>query len=309
MFTLSQEFRQRIISTWGEEGREWLNRLPSLITECAERWTLSIDSFLSVLAYNFVAYVTRVDGTPGVLKIGVPNPELMTEIEALRAYRGKPVVELLEADGQLGALLLKRVIPGTPLSELDDDEEATEIGAQLIDQLPVPEPSEHQFPTIARWVLAFDRLRVRFNGKTGPLPARMVDKAERLFEELQASSPENRLLHGDLHHDNILCNEEKGWVAIDPKGVIGDPAYEAARFQHNPIPGFLAMDNLEEVVQRRVEIMALILQEDRSRLLAWAFFDAMLSTCWSIEEGAPDWRDGLLRAEILHGASTRAGGI
>jgi streptomycin 6-kinase len=260
------------------------------------------------LSYNFVAYVTQVDGAAAVLKIGVPNPELMTEIEALRAYQGKPIVELLEADRQLGALLLKRVIPGTPLSKLDDDEEATAIGAQLIGHLPAPAPTEHQFPTVARWAQAFDRLRVRFDGKTGPLPARMVEKAERLFEELEASSPVRRLLHGDLHHDNILCNGKESWVAIDPKGVIGDPAYEAARFQHNPIPGFLGMDDLEEAVKRRVEIIASILQEDRSRLLAWAFFDAMLSTCWCIEEDALDWRDGLLRAEVLDGALTRVGG-
>jgi streptomycin 6-kinase len=308
MFTVSQEFRHRITSLWGEEGRKWLDRLPALVKTCAERWTLSVESPLPVMAYNFVAFAVTAGGTRAVLKIGVPNSELTTEIEAVRAFQGGPVARLLEADSQLGALLLMRVIPGTPLSELDDDEEASLIGARLIRQLPVPEPSHHHFPAVADWALAFDRLRTRFDGRTGPLPASMVDQAERLCDELRASSTGNMLLHGDLHHDNILYDGEKGWVVIDPKGVVGDRAYEAARFQHNPIPGFLSMDRPEEVVQRRVGILAPILQEDRSRLLAWAFFDAMLAACWSIEEGADDWQYFLSSARVLHDATARAGG-
>jgi streptomycin 6-kinase len=105
-------------------------------------------------------------------------------------------------------------------------------------------------------------------------------------------------LHGDLHHDNILVDGDNGWLAIDPKGVIGDPAYEAARFQHNPIPHFLAMDGPQQVARQRVEIMAPILQVDPARLLAWGFFDAMLSACWSVEDNE-DWRYALSCAEIL----------
>lgn len=307
MFPLSPEFTNRIISVWRDEGREWLDRLPTLVATCARRWGVTVEAPLPVLSYNFVAYVTRQDGTPAVLKIGVPNPELRTEIEALRAFQARPAVELLEADHRLGALLLKRVIPGTPLTGQPDDEEATVIAAHLMRDLPVPEPADHPFPTVARWARAFDRLRVRFHGKTGPLPAGMVEKAERLLEELQASRSENRLLHGDLHHDNILAGGGS-WVAVDPKGVIGDPAYEAARFQHNPIPGFLSMARPQEVVHRRVDILASILGEDRSRLLAWAFFDAMLSTCWSVEEDG-DWRNGLRRAEILDEASAGIGAV
>ena len=87
-------------------------------------------------------------------------------------------------------------------------------------------------------------------------------------------------------------------MAIDPKGIVRDPAYEAARFQHNPIPGFLAMDRPREVARRRAAILASILEEDRWRLLAWAFFDAVLAACWSIEDGA-DWRYHLACAEVL----------
>lgn len=298
MVDLSEAFKRRTTSVWGEEGEAWLGRLPALIETCAERWTLSIRSPAPDPSYNFVAFVVTAAGTEAVLKIGVPNPELMTEIDALRAFRGGPIVELLEADCELGALLIRRLIPGTPLSEARQDEEATVIAAQLMRDLSIAEPLDHKFPTVEKWALAFGRLRGTFDGGTGPLPGRMVDKAERLFQELEASTSRRMLLHGDLHHENIRADAGRGWVAIDPKGVIGDPAYEAARFQHNPIPSFLSMDDPRAAARRRGEILASILGEYQERLLAWAFFDAVLAACWSVEEGT-DWAHHLACAELF----------
>jgi streptomycin 6-kinase len=229
----------------------------------------------------------------------VPNPELATEIDALQTYRGRYAVKLLESHLKLGALLLQRLVPGRPLSALKDDAAATVIAAQLMRDLPLPEPSSHRFPTVERWALAFDRYRQRFDRRSGPIPKKMVDKADGLFKDLWASSPERKLLHGDLHHDNILSNGENEWLVIDPKGVIGDPAYEAARFQHNPMPRFLSLENPLAVAERRSDILASILGTDRDRLLAWAFFDAMLGACWCIEDNSDDWQYFLSCAEIL----------
>jgi streptomycin 6-kinase len=298
MFILSEAFRRRVASVWGAKGEAWLERLPALIEACAERWTLSVRAPARDLSYNFVTFVVTADGTEAVLKIGVPNPELTAEIDALRAYAGGPVVELLAADCELGALLIRRLIPGMPLSEAEEDEEATVIAGRLMRDLPVAEPPDHRFPTVGDWALAFDRISTTFDGATGPLPEWMVDKAAGLFRELRASTSCRKLLHGDLHHENILADRANGWVAIDPKGVIGDSAYEAARFQHNPIPGFLSTDDPRAVARRRVEILASILGEDRVRLLAWAFFDAVLAACWSVEEET-DWTYHLACAELL----------
>jgi streptomycin 6-kinase len=296
--TLSEEFKRRITGVWGEEGRAWLERLPALVATCRKRWSLSINTPLTNLSYNFVAPATRDDGTETILKIGVPNAELITEIEALQLYGGNNSVTLLESDCGLGALLLQRLAPGNPLADLADDEKATMIAAQIMQNLPALVPADHPFPTVEQCGVAFKRLRERFKGKTGPLPRRMVEKAEYLLSDLENSSPQQVLLHGDLHHRNILFDQEYGWLAIDPKGVIGDPAYEAARFQHNPIPGFLAMDYPQRVALRRIEILASVLKIDPSRLLAWGFFDAMLTACWSIEDNE-DWHYLIACAKIL----------
>jgi streptomycin 6-kinase len=296
---IPSSFKRRIVSVWGEEGREWLDRLPALVSLFAERWELSLESPLPELSYGLVVPVTTADGTDAMLKLGVPNPELVTEIDALRTYRGGPVVDLLRADRDLGALLLRRLIPGTPLSALEDDEKATLIAARLIRDLPIPPPSDHAFPTADDWAQALDRYRVRFGEAAGPLPLPMVERAKSLFQELQGSPRPSLLLHGDLHHENILRDEEEGWLAVDPKGVVGDPVLEAARFQLNPIPRFLTVDRPRMVAEDRLKILSAVLKEDQMRLLAWAFFDAVLSACWSIENGGEYWRYFLSCAELF----------
>ena len=295
---LPEQFQQQVRATWGARGARWLEGLPDLLEECLERWSLSLEGPLPELRYHYLAFVRTADGKDAVLKLGVPDRELVTEIQYLRAARTGPLVELLKADPERGALLLDWIRPGTPLSTLGDDEEAAWIGARLIREVPLSGPFRGDFPTLADWAQAYSRLRGCFGGSTGPLPERVVGRAEGLFAELSAPGPEPRLLHGDLHHDNILEDQKGGWTVIDPKGVIGDPVYEAARFQHNPIPAVLSWDQPGDVVRRRLLILEEVLNFDRQRLLGWAYVDAVLSACWNLEEGTGGWKTMLAWIEI-----------
>ena len=185
---------------------------------------------------------------------------------------------MLEADPDEGALLLERLLPGTPLTSVNDDDRATEIAAQVMRQLWRPAPPEHPFPTVAKWGAGFQRLRAQYNGDTGPLPSDLVRQAEVLFRELLGSSAEPVLLHGDLHHDNILAAERAPWLALDPKGVVGEPAYEVGALMRNPRP------QPASVLSRRASILAEELGLDRVRLVAWSFAQAVLSAWWSVED-------------------------
>ena len=162
MFATPEEFQSTITAIWGDEGNDWLDRLPSIIISCEKQWGLSVTSIVPHLSYNFAAIAVRSDGTDAILKIGIPNKELATEIEALRLYRGRYAVELLEDDPNQGTLLLQRLVPGRPLSDLDDDEEATALAAHLMRNLPIPVPINSPFPTISQWALTFSRLKDRF---------------------------------------------------------------------------------------------------------------------------------------------------
>lgn len=289
-YHVTPAFRQRIASTFGEEGVRWLGRLPAILAACAERWSLTIQEPFK-LSYNYVAPATRDDGTLAVLKVGCPHSELFSEMASLKLFAGDGVCHLLESDHDLGATLLERVLPGAPLTRtaMDDDERATAIAIDLMRNLWRPTPDTRAFPTVSDWAKGIARHRERFDGGTGPLPSRLVEEAEDCFHWLLESTTNPQLLHGDLHHDNILSATRAPWLIIDPKGIVGDPGYELGTFLYNPWPGLMEMPDPARVIARRVDQLAEGLGMERARVRGWGLAQAVLSACWSIDD-EQDWR-------------------
>jgi streptomycin 6-kinase len=297
MQSLPEEFTQRIEGTFGRAGKMWIHDLPVLLKEISQRWSLKLLPPFDNLSYNYVVPVIRKDGAEAVLKLGVPNKELTNEIEALHLLRGRGTVKLFESDRELGALLLERLNPGRPVYELADDEAATSIAAQWMERVWEPAPEGHPFPTVSDWGKGFQRLRNEFEGATGLFPEELVIKAERVFQDLLGSMADSVLLHGDLHHWNILSAEREPWLAIDPKGVVGEPAYEVGAWLRNPFPNILGMDDLQVLIQRRVNQFSERLGFEEERMLKWSFAQAVLAGWWSYEEHAEDWRSWITLAE------------
>ncbi|MEZ4736939.1 MAG: aminoglycoside phosphotransferase family protein [Caldilineaceae bacterium] len=288
MTTIPSAFAQTILDLHQDKGADWLKQLPALLHDCAQRWGLTVGAPFS-LSYNYVAPAERADGSAVVLKVGYPTQELRNEIEALRLYNGDGMVQLLDADPERGFLLLERLQPGDMLSTLADDEAATAIGAAVMKQLWRPAPAIHTFPSVADWAQGLQRHRARFDGGVGPLPKRLFEQAERLFQELPATDEPPMLLHGDLHHFNILRAQRRPWLAIDPKGLVGDPGYEVGAFLYNPAPELGTRPDLDQLLQRRVDQLAEHLHCSKARVRGWGIAQAVLSACWSIEEQGRGW--------------------
>jgi len=296
---IPDNFVRTMVEVYGEEGAAWLHRLPDLIASLEQQWSLTVMPPFTPLTYNYVAPAVRADGMDVVLKVGFPSREFFSEMEALRLYDGHGIVQLLEADGQQGAMVLEYLKPGTPLSSLTDDEEATSIAAGVMRDLWRPAPAEHNFPTVAKWASGLDRLREHFGGTTGPLPAILVEEAFGLFTELIGSMTEQMLLHGDLHHDNIVRAERMPWLALDPKGLVGEPAYEVGALLRNQLPEPLTTSNAGPILARRLNQLAEELGLDRERLRAWGVAQAVLSAWWSIEDHGYGWEYAIACAEVL----------
>lgn len=301
---LPHKFVQSIRNTFGEEGKQWLESFPALLKEAASRWGLTDIQPVSNLSYNFVAFATKprpapfaLEGESLVLKLGVPNRELTSEIAALRLYAGRGACRLLDADAEKGMLLLERLQPGRTLAALADDDRATRIAAEVMKHLwersndfsrsHTTEVVTTNFIVLEDWFEGFRRLRQRFNGGTGPLPKGLVETAEALSSELLSENKDKALLHGDFHHFNVLASA-RGWLAIDPKGVIGPRGYETGPFLINPMPDFLNGNRPRVRTERRIAILSEILGLEKERIRAWAFCHAVLSAWWSIEDNDPD---------------------
>ena len=134
------------------------------------------------------------------------------------------------------------------------------------------------------------RLRERWNlVSDGSFPAsqdwgRSLEPGSRaagVFFELCDSMDEPVVLHGDLHHFNILRSDAHGWLAIDAKGVVGEPAYETGALLRNPKPARLE----RSVLRLRADRLCDALGFDRSRVYGWAYAQAALSAAWSVEDG------------------------
>lgn len=301
MTFIPEEFARAVRAFRGAEGETWLRGLPATIEACAARWSLEVGPPFLPLSYNYVATATRDGGERFVLKLCFHgDAEAATEREALRLFEGRGSVRLLEADEELGALLLERLEPGTKLSELcdADDEGATSAAASVMRSLRRPAPPVHEFPSVADWGRGFRRHRVNFNGTSGPLPARLFDEAETLFRDLNDSADEQVLLHADLHHGNIIAARREPWLAIDPKGIVGDAAYEVGALLRNPNDRMLGWPSLPRITERRIRQLSEELCFERERVRGWGLSQAILSAIWSCEEGDSP-AHGVACAEVI----------
>jgi len=292
---LPDEFTARVTESWGQDGLDWLVRLPGIIAKYEGLWSLKVMQPFT-LFYNYVAPAVRADGSAVVLKLGVPGKYIVSEVEALQAYDGAACVRVLETDIDAGVMVIEPLTPGKQLWTLSDDEEATSIAADIIRRLRRPPPLDHEFQTVADWAAGLGRFRERFDGGVGPFPSHLFDKAEKLFAELIGSTGDPVLLHGDLHHDNILSAQRESWVAINPKGVVGEAEYEVEAYLRNRLPA-----HPKKTLARRVDQLAEALGFERERIVGWALAQAVLSAAWSLEDGGTDlwWRQMIACAEAL----------
>jgi streptomycin 6-kinase len=305
MFALSEDFIQFMRDVHGTEAANaWFQRLPSFLEECAERWQLKLLPPFENLSFHYVAPAERADGTPVILKTCQLSDEFEHGLTALRIFNGRGIARLLEFDEEQKVMVLERLQPGTMLASLvpEHDEQATSILAGVMRQLWRPAPTEHTFPTVEQLGQGLTQLRAHYAGGYGPFPPRLVDEAMDLFVTLSASAPQTMLLHGDLQHHNVLRSGD-AWLAIDPKGVVGDPGYEVGASFYNPMPRILEVPDLEQMLARRVAQLSEELGMERARIRGWGLAQSVLNAWWSIvvnEKLSMDPPRGILRcAEIL----------
>ena len=299
MIDLPDSFISRITGTYPERGEAWLHTLPDLLHEIQRKWNLTIHPPPFPFSYHYVIPCRTRDGEQAILKMGVPRGELTREIQALQHFRGNGAVRLMKAEAEKGAMLLERLQPGHTLLRVESPHPAAAIATDVAKKLWSPPPTGQSFPTVARWGQGFKKLRSTFRHAPSPFPREIVDRAESTFHDLLETSAEPVLLHGDLHHRNILRDRDT-WMAIDPKGVTGEPAYEAGAFLRNPVPEILKWDQFHKLTERRLDIFHERCSLPRQRMLLWAFAQCVLAAWWSYEESDTAWKSWMVIAHQFH---------
>jgi streptomycin 6-kinase len=264
----------------------WLRGLPALVDLLAARWSLTVEDHFPGIAYNYVAPATRVGPdrrpTACVLKVSRRLAETRNEIAALRLWEGRGAARLIEESPEIGALLIERVEPGTMLVDLaeTDDHGATLVAAGSLRRLwePAVELTDLSgLRPLSSWCAAYDRNRAALSRGADGFPAALFRRADALRRDLLASSPGVSALHGDMHHFNVLRGD-RGWLAIDPKGLAGDRHFDVCQFFRNPRDRATAQMN-----RRRLDVFCAELGLDRQRVKDWCLVHAVLDACWDFE--------------------------
>ena len=272
-------FQSNIINIYGEKGKAWLAELPAIVSAISSRLDLRDLKEVPNLTYSHVLSGFLGDN-PIILKLGLDYEALTREAFALKFFARCGAVKVLAEDK--GILLLERAVPGASLKSYfsDREQKSIEIACKVMTKLYQANiPTTHNFPHIKDWLAVLD--------KDWAISDAYLKKARKLRDQLLQTAKPDVLLHGDLHHDNILKNGET-WVVIDPKGVIGEAAYEVATFIRNPIPELLNYDDTQNIIHNRVTRFAELLELPSQRILDWCFVQAVLSWVWAIEDGCDD---------------------
>ena len=293
LLELDQAKQRFIKKRFGSFGIAWIRDFPELIQTCLAQWGLTLIGRAEAgLAVNSVFFVQRGEQSC-VLKVGLPQPEQLTEIEALGLFSSDQVVNVLAWDEPKRALLMERIQPGLTLRSLLDnpdlDTDLVSYAAPLLMSLQVPAAETCQLPTYQNW------LKDGFSPEVleqAPKLAQYVDLALRLNRRLTDRWNDVFVLHGDLHHDNILKENHLGWVAIDPKGVIGPRIYDCGRCIHNFLP--IAADRgctseavalAAGLILRRCQTLSELSRYPTADLIAVGFIDLTLASSWSVADG------------------------
>lgn len=245
----------------------------------ARAWRLAVEDVFETET-SAIASVTR-EGQPLLLKVVKQQGDEWHSGKVLQAFAGMGVARLYEETD--GAVLIERLRPGNSLVSLvlnGDDEEATTILATVMQKMAGAEIPK-SCVTAQDWAKGFDRYLASCDDQ---ISSQLVKSGQRVYTDLCGSQLQVRLLHGDLHHYNVLYDADRGWLAIDPKGVVGELEYEVGAALRNPVerPDLFASAS---TVKRRLKQFSSILTLDVERALAWGFAQAVLSAVWQVEDG------------------------
>lgn len=254
-------FEKNILNIYREKGKAWLAELPELVQQLANHWSLSDLKPYEYLSFNYVLFGYQ-KGKPIVLKLSLDASSLEKEAKALEVFTGYGAVSVLECKNN--ALLMQRAIPGISLKNLKpkDCQDALEIACHVIEKLhQAPLPQQQLFPCIEDWLAALD--------KEVELSPDLLHKARKLKNQLLQTQTSRVLLHGDLHRDNILFND-KDWLVIDPKGVIGFPINELWACIEDP--------------NNDLKYISKYFNYHFDDVVKWYYVHLILAACWQIED-------------------------
>jgi Streptomycin 6-kinase len=275
-------------------GEEFCNKAMEYLNIYTDKWQLDLIELIHYFSINLLFKCHSVIYGDCVLKIGSPwCVEVIEEINTLSDYNGKSYCELYAADRETGVFLIELITPGSTMS-IDIP---TQKFADLYNELHI-DPI-HEYPTYLDWIEVGIK---NINTVDGYAYLReSMYKAKEVYYKIAAEYTDMKLLHGDLHHDNILLGTE-GYKIVDPKGVVGSRVFDASRFILNRFGDDLSSVPISEVCDF-IEELGEAINIPSDILKKCLFIEAAIwvcrEECWDYDEYSGWLRTNITIAESL----------
>ncbi|MEU8780306.1 aminoglycoside phosphotransferase family protein [Streptomyces sp. NPDC048637] len=269
---------------FGEEGTAWITALPALAAEFLDRWELKRDGAAGAGEASLVLPVLRKEGTPAVLKLQMPREETAAAVIGLRTWNGAGMVRLLGHDPGSSTMLLERLDGARTLASIEDDDAAMGILAELQARLVrVPAPQGlRSLGDIATEML--EQVPQAATALADPADQQLLRGWASAVAEL-VGDPGDRLLHWDLHYDNVLAAEREPWLAIDPEPLAGDPGFDLWPALDSRWDDVVAKGDTLRIVRRRFDLLTEALGLDRAGATGWTLGRLLQNSLWDIDDG------------------------
>jgi len=269
----------------GDDWAAWVDRLPVLARDLLDEWDLTVDGALMNGFCSLVVPVLTADGERSVLKLHTDADADESDFEhlALQHWHGNGTVLLLRADPRRRAMLLERLHP-RDLTTIGD-REACEVVGGLYGRIHVPALPQLRTITsyVERWTADLEALP-----RNAPIPRRLREQCVSLARDLVADPASvGVIIHGDLHHHNVLAADREPWLVIDPKPMSGDPHYEPAPMLWNRWDEIVA-GNARENLRRRFHTLVDVAGLDEDRARDWVVVRMVHNMSWAVIDGDPD---------------------
>lgn len=242
------------------------------LSACERRWRIEVRHRLAGGHRSEVFACTTEGGRrEAVLKFPAGGAE--AEVAALRAWRGSgAAVRLLEADVELGALLLERLRPAAPLNGVEESA-ALDVAAGLLRRLHAADPGDFGFPALEHAYATYEQETLA-SAERSAAGVALLPTARSAAARLCATADRSVLLHGDFLDKNLLA-DCASYVAIDPVPSVGDPCADAGFFAACRQPATAIWERAAALAER--------LGEDPARAVRWA-------AVWAVHQACETWR-------------------
>lgn len=278
MFKLTELEIQKINNHF---GNEFFRKLTGDLDKYSSIWSLEVVELVNHFSGCCVFYCKSKNYGDVVLKILKPSKENITEYRTLKEYDGNKFCKVLEDDINNGVILLERIFPGYCLKDEELLEKRLQVFTNIYNNLYIETQNKHEYPTYSYWVSRITEF-MRNKKEYAELYSYMK-AAQDIYIHLSKTYNEEKLLHGDLHQYNIL-KSNKGYRVIDPKGVVGDPVFDIARFMLNE---YEKDKNIEENFNKVCKVIDFFEKElnvDKIVLKQVYYIDAVMTNCWFVED-------------------------